>query len=69
MPRTKNQPPPDVPDNRMERHQGAVEWMQPVGTWDPERGGIVPLTDEEREELREAGRKAHADRQRRMRNR
>ena len=37
-----------------------------VGTRDPKRQVIVPLSDAEREELRTAGKKAHAERQRRL---
>ena len=66
--RTKNQPPPDHDENRLNRHAGAVEWMPILGTWDEAQGGIVPLSDAERKSIREAGKKAHAERQRRLRN-
>ena len=67
MPRTKNQPPPDHDENRLPTcHAGAVEHMPVVGTRDPTRQVIVPLSDTEREELRTAGKKVHAERQRRL---
>ena len=70
MPRTKNQPPPDHDEHRLlDYHAGAVEHMPVVGTWDPKRKVIVPLSDAEREELRTAGKKAHAERQSRLANR
>ncbi len=50
MPRTKNQPPPDHDENRLPTcHAGAVEHMPVVGTRDPTRQVIVPLSDAERE--------------------
>ena len=55
----------EVDETRENRAAGAVEWMKPVGTWDPERGGIIPHTDAELSKLREDGRNAHAERQRR----
>jgi len=70
MPRTKNQPPPDHDENRLlNYHAGAVQHMSVVGTRDPKRQVIVLLSDAEREEIRTAGKKAHAERQRRLANR